>query len=185
MKKKTYFPLFCLMLFISACKPQLPPESTLYMAGEIAGLQNDCSEKFLEEAFFGALYLSAKGHAIFNLSNASSDTIRYFWGDYHKAGDSIVLDLDHEYFYAGKWDARWDVPSPDYKNGQSRSVPTKHYILKQRICNKSNFAMTYPQRPLNTNTSGAGALLFFPYKESRDMKFYTWFYKQVPVLADL
>ncbi len=180
-----YILTFCLLLFISGCKPQEETDSTLYMAGEIAGLENDCAEKFLEEGLFGALYLSAKGHAIFNLSNASSDTISYFWGDYEKAGDSLVLHLDHEYFYAGKWDARWDDPNPDFKKGRSRSISAIHYVWHQRTCNKSNYAMSYPPSPSNTNTSVAGALQIFPYQENKGMKFYTWFYKQVPILADL
>jgi len=139
---------------------------------------------------FGAIYFTQKGHVIFHLSNEHADTIRYFWGNYHYTDTSITYQLTNEYYYHGKWDARWDAPDPDYKKGKARKINSTEVTLLKSKC------ISYPYSHPYTKKEKAEAakrylgikpygLIYQPYHEPENMKYFTWLFKQIPVLASL
>jgi hypothetical protein len=109
--------------------------------------------------YAGAVYLTAKGNIIINTVNETEDTVRYRWGTYQLTDSCVAYQLTHEFYYAGKWDARWDVPHPDYKKGKSRPISVKAALLPS--------ASTWK------------------YTQEKDQVFYSWFFMQVPELAAL
>ncbi len=162
----------------------------LFLSGETPKVDEYCKEEFIEDGYYGALYLTKKGHMIFNLNNEKQDTMRYFWGDYQLLGSQINIQLHHEFYYAGKWDASWIAADPDYKKGKVRSVNLPGITLLKTHCDSLSYYNVYSKAEQmsaakRTDKLKPKGLYFFPYYETKDMKFYTWFYKQVPVLANL
>ncbi len=158
-------------------------------------LFNECVKtdacKFInenEESKSGAVYFTNKGNVIYHTIDFKGDTVRYYYGTYSKSDASITIVLKNEFYYKGKWDARWDAKEPDYKKGRSRQIKPrtitiqascepKNYLKPYSASEKKQAAVHYGQEPFG--------LVYFPYEETSNMKFYTWFFKQVPVLANL
>lgn len=116
--------------------------------------------------------------------------MRYFWGDYQLAGTQIKIQLHHEFYYAGKWDASWIAADPDYKKGKVRVVNLPSITLHKTHCDSLSYYNVYSKQEQllaakRTDKLKPKGLYFFSYYETKEMKFYNWFYKQVPVLADL
>lgn len=138
----------------------------------------------------GAMYLTKKGNIIYNIINEHHDTVSYFWGNYQLTDTTLSYQLTDEYYYPGKWDAHWDVTKPDYLNGKTRKVVCNEVILNRTKGDSLSFYKHYTKEEINTALKDIAApkaydLSYFPYYETKEMKFYSWFYKQVPVLAKL
>lgn len=138
----------------------------------------------------GAMKLTKKGNVIYNVINEKQDTISYFWGKYSLTDTSLRYLLTDEFYYLGNWDARWDVPNPDYLKGKTRKVISTEVTLKRTTSDSLNFFKQYTQNESNIalkdhDNLNPYSLFYFPYYEPKEMKFYSWFYKQVPALANL
>lgn len=139
----------------------------------------------------GCLYFTKKGNVLYHLNNETSDTVSYLWGNYSIKDSSITISLNNEYYYAGKWDARWDVANPDYKKGKTRKVPLKEITIYKTRCDSDSYFRPYSEVEIKEaeqrlKNQTAGSFYYMPYyNENKDMKFYTWLFKQIPVLADL
>jgi hypothetical protein len=138
----------------------------------------------------GAMNLTKKGNIIYNVINEKQDTVSYFWGKYNLTDTSLNYLLTDEYYYPGNWDARWDVPNPDYLKGKTRKVISSEVTLKRTKGDSLSFFKQYSQNENNTALKDHDnlkpySLFYFPYYEPKEMKFYLWFYKQVPALAKL
>jgi len=173
----------------STIKPH-PFIQQLYLFGESA------DESFAGQlpgdsgGVFGAAYFTKKGNVIYNTMDMDGDTVSYFWGKYIVTDTTITYQLTDEFYYPGKWDARWDANDPDYKKGKTRKVQPMEVRL-----HKSKDAWFPLYRPYTAEERKQAAkkfkgtipfgLVFQPYTETKDMKFYTWFYKQIPALAEL
>lgn len=158
-------------------------------------LFNECIKtdvcKFVNEnenSQSGAVYFTNKGNVIYHTIDFKGDTVRYYNGTYIKNPTSITIVLKNEFYYKGKWDARWDAAEPDYKKGKSRSIKPLTITL-QSSCEPNNYLKPYSESEkkhaaVNYSQEPFG-LVYFPYEETKNMKFYTWFFKQVPVLSNL
>lgn len=158
-------------------------------------LFNECIKKdackFINEnenSKSGAVYFTNKGNVIYHTIDFNGDTVRYYYGTYTNNNSTITIVLKNEFYYKGKWDARWDTAEPDYKKGKSHSIKT-YTITIQASCEPNNYLKPYSdsekkQAAVNYGQEPYG-LVYFPYQETANMKFYTWFFKQVPVLANL
>jgi hypothetical protein len=138
----------------------------------------------------GAMKLTKKGNIIYNIINEQQDTVNYFWGKYTLTDTSLSYILTNEFYFPGKWDARWDVTEPDYLKGKTRKVICNKVTLNRIKGDSLGFYKTYAKGEINIafksqNKLKSFELSFFPYYETKEMKFYSWFYKQVPVLAKL
>jgi hypothetical protein len=138
----------------------------------------------------GAMKLTKKGNIIYNIINEQQDTVNYFWGKYALTDTSLSYLLTNEFYFPGKWDARWDVTEPDYLKGKTRKVICNKVTLNRIKGDSLGFYKTYAKGEINIafksqNKLKSFELSFFPYYETKEMKFYSWFYKQVPVLAKL
>lgn len=138
----------------------------------------------------GAMYLTKKGNIIYNIINEQQDTVNYFWGKYTLTDTSLTYLLTNEFYYPGKWDARWDVPNPDYLKGKTRKVICPKVTLNRTKGDSLSFFKHHAIEEINlalknNNSSKTYALSYFPYYETKEMKFYSWFYKQVPILEHL
>lgn len=138
----------------------------------------------------GAMYLTKKGNIIYNIINEQQDTVNYFWGKYTLTDTSLTFLLTDEFFYPGKWDARWDVSNPDYFKGKTRKVICPKVTLNRTMGNSLSFFKNHAIEEINfalknNNSSKTYDLSYFPYYETKEMKFYSWFYKQIPILAQL
>jgi hypothetical protein len=138
----------------------------------------------------GAMKLTKKGNIIYNIINEQQDTVNYFWGKYALTDTSLSYILTNEFYFPGKWDARWDVTEPDYLKGKTRKVICNKVSLNRIKGDSLGFYKTYAKGEINIafksqNKLKSFELSFFPYYETKEMKFYSWFYKQVPVLAKL
>lgn len=142
----------------------------------------------IEDSKSGAVYFTNKGNVIYHTIDFKGDTVRYFYGNYIITKVGVTIKLNKEFYYKGKWDARWDTAEPDYKKGKSRSIKPQtisiqtsckpnEYLKPYSASEKKQAAVNYGQEPYG--------LVYFPYEETPNMKFYTWFFKQVPVLANL
>lgn len=162
----------------------------LYLFGETT-LPYKCN--FIEDeenVQWGAAYFTKKGNVIYYSINMSGDTVSYLYGSYTKKDSSITLKLTNEFYYYGKWDARWDISEPDYTKGKTRKVKVKEITLYKSVCDSNNLYQPYSnaERKVAANRLKGHrfcGLVFFPYTETPNMKFYTWFFKQIPVLANL
>lgn len=143
-----------------------------------------------EAGLTGAVCFTGKGNVIYHCVDFDGDTVRYFYGTYNITGEKITFQLTDEYYYHGKWDARWDVENPDYKKGKSRKIKTQSQTFYKSKSDKNNFSRPYSNSEIsiinkkNTNTK-LTELSIFPYSETPNMKFYSWLFKQIPVLANL
>lgn len=138
----------------------------------------------------GAMKLTKKGNIIYNIINEQQNTVNYFWGKYTLTDTSLSYILTNEFYFPGKWDARWDVTEPDYLKGKTRKVICNKVTLNRIKGDSLGFYKTYAKGEINIafksqNKLKSFELSFFPYYETKEMKFYSWFYKQVPVLAKL
>lgn len=162
----------------------------MYLFQETFGKDPCSSGSTYDDAQNGAYYFTKKGNVIFNMNDFNSDTVRYYWGKYQITNSAITYTLGNEFYYPGKWDARWDVPEPDYKKGKSRKITPVIRTLQKVNCKNTAYMLSFnanekkaaDKRHKGANASGLG---LFPYEETKEMKFYTWFYKQIPFLAEL
>lgn len=162
----------------------------LYLFQETFGKDPCKSTHDLENKRFGAFYFTEKGNIIYNETEMNGDTVRYFWGKYTTTSATITYTLENEFYYPGKWDARWVLPEPDYKKGKSRKIKSVSKTLNKVNCKSTSYVLPYSateQKEALKRTNGiyAYGLSLFPYEETKDMKFYSWFYKQIPELAGL
>ncbi len=138
----------------------------------------------------GAIYFTGNGNVIYYCQNFDGDTVRYLYGTYAITDKKITFQLTNEYYYHGKWDARWDVQDPDYKKGKSRKIKTQSQTLYKSKSDKKNFYRPYSVSEKSiAHKKHPGTKLsevtIFPYSETPNMKFYSWLFKQIPVLANL
>jgi hypothetical protein len=148
--------------------------------------QNPSNSRFVS----GAMYLTKKGNIIYNIINEQQDTVNYFWGKYTLTDTSLSYLLTNEFYFPGKWDARWDIPDPDYLKGKTRKVICTQVTLNRSKGDSLSFFKRHTIEEINialkdNYSSKTFALSYFPYYETKEMKFYSWFYKQVPILAQL
>lgn len=143
-----------------------------------------------ESVMAGALYLTEKGNLIVHTIDEKSDTQSYFWGKYRLTDTSLTYHLTYEYYYTGKWDARWDQEDVDYSKGQSRKVQAVEVTL-QRIPGDS-LLFFQPNTPEERAIAAKRyrnivprGLDYWPYYETEGMKFYSWLFQQIPALAAL
>ncbi|MCC6369370.1 MAG: hypothetical protein IT236_00050 [Bacteroidia bacterium] len=145
----------------------------------------------IDDGLNGCLYLTKKGNAIYHLNNEKEDTVSYLSGKYTHLDSTIQIELNNEYYYAGKWDARWDIENPDYKKGVTRKIVTKKITIHKSPCDTDSYYQPYSVDEINEATKrlknqSAGSLYYMPYyDENKDMKFYSWLLKQIPPLAEL
>jgi hypothetical protein len=133
----------------------------------------------------GAIYLTQKGNIIFNAIEEQADTVRYFWGTYSLTDSTLTYRLTDEYYYYGQWDERWDVPDPHYAKGKTRKIKsTEVTLFKLKFGTYPFFQLCSKQEKKQADTIPSG-FIYQAYYETKEMKFYTWFYKQIPVLANL
>lgn len=167
----------------------LPFIHQLFVFGEVTKNQ-PCSMISGDSVIFGAINLTKNGNIIFNKMNQLSDTVSYFWGKYRLLDTTITFLLTDEYYYHGKWDARWDGSDPDYPKGKTRKIKSTELTLYKTKCDTFSFFLPYSDNEIKIATKRLGGevsngLFCQPYQETKEMKFYSWFYKQVPVLAQL
>lgn len=187
-------PVFVLIvIWFAACtghnNSDLKNSSTLLSANQLFLFQENINPgESTPQA--GAMYLTNKGNIIFNTINEQSDTQSYFWGKYKLTDTSLIFRLTDEYYYCGKWDARWDADKPDYANGKTRKIKPSEVTLFKTKSDSLSFFRIYSNEnysgPVNkTNSREPKRIDFWKYYETKEMKFYTWFYKQIPTLARL
>jgi hypothetical protein len=136
------------------------------------------------------MYLTHKGNVIFNIVNFHEDTVRYQFGTYTTTDTSLTYHLTEEFYYHGQWDAKWNVPDPDYKKGKTRKIVTPEVTLFRTKHDSLTFFRPYTAlekaaATIRDNGAKPEGIDYWRYHETEDMKFYSWFYKQVPVLAEL
>jgi len=144
----------------------------------------------VEPARTGVLRITRKGHAIHAVIDQQGDTMRYRWGTYTISNRAITYRLTDEYYFAGHWDDPWNVPDPTYAEGLVRSIDEPEMTLTRTDCDPTFYYVRYTERERSVAaqhyaTASPQGLSFRPYHEPADMKFYTWLFKQIPVLADL
>lgn len=138
----------------------------------------------------GSMYLTQKGNVIIHILNEPIDTQRYFWGKYILTDTTITYRLTDEYYYPGKWDARFNVVDPDYLFGRKRKYNAEQVTLNRSTNDSLSFFLTKTEaKRLNAanslNHPGPLGLEYLPYYEPKEMKFVSWLYQQIPVLAEL
>ena len=144
----------------------------------------------IEPVRTGVLRITRKGNAIHAIIDQQGDTMRYRWGTYTITNKVITYRMSNEYYFAGHWDDPWNVPDPAYVKGHVRSIDEPKVTLTRTDCDPTFYYMRYTERERAVaaehyaNTSPQG-LSFRPYHEPDSMKFYSWLFKQIPVLADL
>lgn len=162
----------------------------LYLFGETSK-ESVCEFVAVDEGgLSGAIYFTKKGHVIYTENDALIDTVRYYYGTYKMLDSSISFQLTHQFYYPGKWDARWDGQDPDYKKGKSRPFSGEQKLLLKSKCDEEHYFLPYSKSESiaaadRCRMNEVVGLDFFPYHESANEKFYCWFFKQVPVLAEL
>lgn len=144
----------------------------------------------IEPVRTGVLRITRNGHVIRAMIDQQGDTMRYRWGTYKITDKAISYQLTDEYFYPGHWDDPWDVPDPAYAKGAVRKIAEQEVTITRTECNPTFYYIRYTERERKlaaehyANASPAG-LSYRPYRETKDMKFYSWLFEQIPVLADL
>lgn len=152
---------------------------------------DDTNNKISGESLLtGAIYLTDKGHVISNTINEQRDTVSYLWGKYTLTDSTLTYYLTDEYYYHGRWDARWDVADPDYSKGQTRKYHSEEITLRRQKGDSLSFFLLYtdPEKTIAAKRyihEIPRGLSFWPYREKENEKFYTWLFKQIPVLAEL
>ncbi|HLP94765.1 MAG TPA: hypothetical protein VK168_12055 [Saprospiraceae bacterium] len=144
----------------------------------------------LEGAQMGAICFTEKGNVIFNVLRDDRDTVSYLFGTYAFTDAGMVCTLTDEFYYPGRWDASWIGPDPDYTKGKTRKITPLRMALQSVPCAEIPYAHVYTEAEKHVagkrlNGSLPYGFYLEPYEEPADMKYYSWFYQQVPVLAQL
>ena len=98
-----------------------------------------------ESVFSGALYITSKGNVIYTTVNEKTDTQRFYYGTYQLTDTSLTYHLTNEFYYHGKWDAKWDVASPDYLKGQTKKVKSVKACLLRTKSDSLNYFKPYTE----------------------------------------
>jgi len=138
----------------------------------------------------GVLRITRKGHAIHAIIDQQGDTMRYRWGMYRITDKAITYQLTDEYYFPGHWDDPWNVPDPAYAKGLVRSIDEPELTLTRTECDPTFYYLRYTERECEMAadhyaTARPQGLSYRPYHEPESMKFYSWLFKQIPVLAEL
>lgn len=193
----TFYAALCLMAACTAPESQpskqLPKQTffrQLYHHFETPNADFCKHGNSLGGAQMGAICFTEKGHVIYNVQREDRDTVSYFFGTYAFTDTGITCTLTDEFYYPGRWDASWIVPDPDYAKGKTRKITPISMALQANPCNGIPYAHVYTEEERQLAGKRLNGVLpygFFleAYGEPANMKYYSWFYKQVPVLAEL
>lgn len=144
----------------------------------------------IEPVRTGVLRITRNGHVIRAMIDQLGDTMRYRWGTYQITDKTITYQLTNEYYFPGHWDDPWHVPEPAYSKGHIRTITEPEVTLTRTECDPTFYYIRYTEAERKSaaehyaNASPAG-LSYRPYHEPEGMKFYSWLFEQIPVLADL
>lgn len=158
----------------------------LYVFSE-AGNSESCGASSGDSILFGGLLLTDKGNIIVNFQTTREDSTHCFYGKYTYVGKNISYTLSNVYSFKGNWSPN----EQDIASGISRNITAINDTLYATHCaNENGYYRTFSGAEEHLyGIRGAhrtpNALYYMPYKETVQMKFFTWFFRQVPALKDL
>lgn len=191
-----YISLFLLLVFASTCtntsqptegaKEQTSYNEQLYVFSD-AGSAESCGMAQHDSLLFGGMLLTEKGHVIISFETLNEDSTRCYWGDYQLQDKNIVYTLKHVSSFKGQWSA-------DLKNRGNVVIrdiaPISDTLYATHCANELGFFRRFAKEEISLyNISGAPrtptSLYYMPYNAIEDQKFFTWFFRSIPELADL
>ncbi len=201
MRNVIYYSMLLLWL-LTACNPSNPNVKTpaalantndsaannqLYLFQENASADDLLPDESLPA---GSLYLTAKGNIIYTSIAVKSDTQRFYYGKYRLSDSLLQFELNNEFYFPGKWDARWDVEHPDFEKGLTRAIQPITKILLRSSVDSCTFFLPYTASEKQSAAKRhkhdlPKGISFWPYHEPTEQKFYVCLYKHVPQLAKL
>lgn len=152
-----------------------------------AGSSESCGLIRHDSLLFGGMLLTEKGHVIINFETLNEDSTRCFWGQYSMQNKNIVYTLKHCCSFKGQW-------SSELKNRGKVVVtdiaPITDTLYATHCANEAGFFRRFAKEEIGLyKISGApkipGSLYYMAYQSSEDQKFFSWFFKSIPQLADL
>lgn len=193
--------LICLGVVVTLCsffttKKTSKNIDQLYILMESIDLKTCQGVDFEEGGIQGGLYFTPNGHVIFAPLSLENDTARYYWGTYQLTEGSFTYELTNEYYtYLTNLNYMKNGSdteiNPEYLNGKTRKIKLVKRSLTKHNCKDVDYAYNYTdeekaqaKKRLNNRYHPDGFTLM-PYKETPNMKYYTWLFKQIPCLAKL
>ena len=191
-----YIYLFLLLVFAGACtntsqtgettKEEPIYKEQLYVFAD-AGDSESCGLTQHDSLLFGGLLLTEKGHVIINFETLNEDSTRCYWGDYTLQDKNIVYTLKHSYSFKGQWSADLKTRGNAVL---SDIAPISDTLYATHCANEHGFFRRFAKEEIKLyKITGApktpGSLYYMPYAAVEDQKFFTWFFRSIPELADL
>lgn len=168
----------------------------LYILMESIDLKTCQGLDFEQGGIQGGLYFTPKGNVIFAPLSLENDTAHYYYGTYQLTDSTFTYELKNEYYtyltniHYMKNGSDTEM-NPEYLNGKTRKIKPIKISLHKITCKDATYAYSYTKsekelakKRLNNRFHPDGFTLM-PYTETKNMKFYTWLFKQIPCLSKL
>lgn len=171
----------------------LPPIEQLFLYNETSDSVHCSGISDPSDQLSGSMYLTKKGMVIFNIHPPTPDTSYYYFGTYTLQTHVLSYQITDVYYTFLKSDnflVNDTLFNADYQNGRIRKVKSPTVTLLKANCD--NIAYVYPysakekaEASKRLNGIEPYGKAYIHYKETPDMKFYSFLYKNVPALDSL